>query len=1148
MPHGRRPSNRVTMVLSEVAPTHVRRNTIVEDFPDHSESPDHTHDIDVGASPLSIRHPSSIQSMLRNSTETGDIGRFSIQTDKLAPSVRRESSKLPRRPSLYARSQAGSVHGLNNDENRHSSMQSYQSTTASGVISLYQSESQKSFRRSSRGIGYLDERTHSAPNKSRASHEVIHQKSYASLRFQARRDPQGVRPRSPFAYPTRLKRPSYRPNSPALGDYHGPASKTNLGLNRDRSFRTASPASLYASRRVPGAWQSDYSRSTPSLPSHRIPTARYHNGQQWSRQRPNTPVSGPDVQMTPMEGEEPANAAVEEFWAPSRSPSPSPLYYDYTEAFEEFGYYRSTSSAVSLVEQMIREDSPNPDICHELDVGPPTSIMNELPVEIGTNGFTNGAESPEIIARAGSASKAKGARVADILPFDLEMSPLKARSQSLKRGSGNSETDHQDATPKRRSRAEGLVGHCVTSSIGSHKRRRSSRSNVIFTMANISPNSKVPSRASSESRYSQESSSHGREQDLDALHSTDHNVNGDVLSSSKPQWKPSSMDSSHRDIEASSNSCSSPRLIHAASVDRLIDTKQTRIFAPIPERPRSANSHTAQLSRILSIHDDLDTMLTGLSASEKSKGVSGQDRTADEDDGHESALPHDSSQLFDFSRHDVSLVATAVTSSHTRSEMESGLGPQDGVRRTLSQRVKHSTLGKQRSGVKYSGDTAIVGDTHGPRIAYRTSSIRDQHLSDSSQSNNAEVSVSTSLLNAYQIRPVPPRISSMRKTPVSLANPPLTVIEEPLQNVLVPSDSSHVNALENNASEAVARPQMMEDLPPPPRKPSLRSTPPPETPEPTPLPFAFSPTIYVETKSGPISQPDPVTSVPTSNDEKAEDVAEEVVPAKSEVDTSLGSKSSTSPPGSRPWNLEESYPWTELQTDIDFTMPQRASEDPIRKAPRFKLRVTRASGSTSGTVKITKQPAAPGTSQGRRIVTPIDLFRSASAVYKKRLPLPAFENSSHASMIRSHFVDTFDSPAAQVNTAPTITLEPPSPGLSFGDVRSFFSDDSSQHGDNKGSLRKRLTQLKAIAHRATSPDVARGSDRGHTSLMMRKSRSTSRASMQEPGKVDGMLSTKYAKRGFGQKLKEWWQREKGKLRAKVKGGRKTDRPASTDRD
>lgn len=60
-------------------------------------------------------------------------------------------------------------------------------------------------------------------------------------------------------------------------------------------------------------------------------------------------------------------------------------------------------------------------------------------------------------------------------------------------------------------------------------------------------------------------------------------------------------------------------------------------------------------------------------------------------------------------------------------------------------------------------------------------------------------------------------------------------------------------------------------------------------------------------------------------------------------------------------------------------------------------------------------------------------------------------------------------------TAPSLTLVPPSPGLNL-EARSFFSDDSSQM-QPKGSLRKRLSQLKATVIRSSTSDDDKGADR-----------------------------------------------------------------------
>ena len=92
---------------------------------------------------------------------------------------------------------------------------------------------------------------------------------------------------------------------------------------------------------------------------------------------------------------------------------------------------------------------------------------------------------------------------------------------------------------------------------------------------------------------------------------------------------------------------------------------------------------------------------------------------------------------------------------------------------------------------------------------------------------------------------------------------------------------------------------------------------------------------------------------------------------------------------------------------------------------------------------------------------------------------PGRNNSSRTSPppLNTRFVESFDSPAHEfaVQTSPSLSLVPPSPGLNF-EARSFFSDDSSQM-QPKGSLRKRFSQLKATVTRASTSDEAKDGGR-----------------------------------------------------------------------
>ena len=103
-----------------------------------------------------------------------------------------------------------------------------------------------------------DYRTYSMTQSSHITHSLSNRHPYVhNGRFQ------NVRPISPFAYPTRLKRPGYRPSSPALSLSR---SMHSSDPDRGQSSRTASPASIYNFNRIPTSWQQAVNRSDPMLP------------------------------------------------------------------------------------------------------------------------------------------------------------------------------------------------------------------------------------------------------------------------------------------------------------------------------------------------------------------------------------------------------------------------------------------------------------------------------------------------------------------------------------------------------------------------------------------------------------------------------------------------------------------------------------------------------------------------------------------------------------------------------------------------------------------------------------------------------------------------------------------------------------------
>lgn len=177
--------------------------------------------------PDSINQPSlpkAFESMLKTTTETGDIGLFSIKPSRLPQT----SNALPRRSNggyrendLQRARPTFSPYGVPAVDDRRR-LPSYTRKGSSGVKSLYDSASVNSVNSSNRGFEDPDYRSYSMTHTaSQSPYTLSNQRSYASLRSQQDGSALVQRPRSPFAYPARLKRPGFRPSSPALTDGGG---------------------------------------------------------------------------------------------------------------------------------------------------------------------------------------------------------------------------------------------------------------------------------------------------------------------------------------------------------------------------------------------------------------------------------------------------------------------------------------------------------------------------------------------------------------------------------------------------------------------------------------------------------------------------------------------------------------------------------------------------------------------------------------------------------------------------------------------------------------------------------------------------------------------------------------------------------------
>lgn len=181
----------------------------------------------------------------------------------------------------------------------------------------------------------------------------------------------------------------------------------------------------------------------------------------------------------------------------------------------------------------------------------------------------------------------------------------------------------------------------------------------------------------------------------------------------------------------------------------------------------------------------------------------------------------------------------------------------------------------------------------------------------------------------------------------------------------------------------------------------------------------------------------------------------------------------SSPPESRPWNLDTSYPWADTLPVIDISLPAPTlRRDHIKPRPS-KLRL-RDDIIDNGEITGEVASIATATIDTSETASGADTFsntlsrrriskRSILGSLSRRIKLPratSIDNSGYATapdILRGE-----DRTVDPGDRYPTTGLSPPS-ALNIDEVRSFFSDDSSHMGEDdirRPTLRKRLTNLK----------------------------------------------------------------------------------------
>ncbi|KAI1368825.1 hypothetical protein F5Y08DRAFT_325817 [Xylaria arbuscula] len=302
----------------------------------------------VNENSVLLHSPGALESMLKTTTETGDIGIFTIRPVPPSPLIPRDTVSEIGRPHSKPHRTVDILHR----QNQAMRPPSHRDTT-SEVFSVYGTDSLKSGTSNLSPNSTEDAGQRSYSMTTCGSRHLSHHRSTNTLQSQASGGSQLQRPRSPFPYPTRLKRPGVRPASPAVTE-SGQIDYSRM-VEIDRiSYRTVHShfkqvCSPMARVPHPLGLRADVNRSTPSLappgppPNFRGPprpsSIRTHSPASMASWNPpyherldsTSTRTSSLTSVTNMYRRAPPTFRTGQSY-PTRPP---PRYYDYTEDFED---------------------------------------------------------------------------------------------------------------------------------------------------------------------------------------------------------------------------------------------------------------------------------------------------------------------------------------------------------------------------------------------------------------------------------------------------------------------------------------------------------------------------------------------------------------------------------------------------------------------------------------------------------------------------------------------------------------------------------------------------------------------------------------------------------------------------------------------
>ncbi|TAQ89774.1 hypothetical protein B7494_g1882 [Chlorociboria aeruginascens] len=978
--------------------------------------------------------PRAFEGMLKTTTETGNIGLFSIRPSRVPQAVNSSRRIVGAYKDHGQKTQQNfQPYGVPSIDDRRR-LPSYARDASSEIISMYETASQKS---PGRVFDDPDCRSYSmTQTSSYSTYTLSNHRSYASLKSQ----PEGnlQRPRSPFAYPTRLKRPGFRPSSPALTDGGGIDYSRRAEIDRvpyGTGRNTSSPASLYAQKRLPPplSFRQEANRSTPSLlsqssPQRRSPSPRMRQNDLTSGNNDcprktglasvNTSPARSTLSLASTVNLYPVAPALSTTTTPSKLHTPSPLYYDYTEDFDIDDYTCPETLEPPPqfhIDRTIPEDRPLsadwPPI-NTVDVRGQKATLN--------NGIRISSSAASIVQSRQSSNSSDIQEVKK-----LESPPKDAKSPRIDAvHHGSSENHTGDIPDKRVIRLSGL-GHGAQE-LNMHVEEAFGLSSFpsfeidipiaksIETEMEMDGDSKGKCQPKSEGGMSERTGSAPNE-----LISSTQQV-GLIAISDKGLGLGETMTlESTSIIQDGNKTLQSPLSNNTPNRPSVTPTCQD-LMGKLQETSNKIGPDRVRSSDLYSIDPGLKDQANFITTY----------READEQESPDN-------QERKFVRKNPMISPTIPNRSILRSASS-------GHSITLPVSSFHKTideLNTQGHRTRRVGPSTSHGDSDIPNFSHQ----------------------------------IPRKVTSRSDSPMLAPKPISPARQLKLKNSI---------------------PQLMKSLPPLPPDTSVQALSLPDQLclSEAQLPCRFSP-LLLDVRSIPVQE---LPEVPGSTSLMVSKAEAQNIPHTIELDRTPiedipmgqiadGNKSPTppmpklklkmrnsvttrpnSPLDNRPWNLDESYPWSNQNPNVRLPSILIDEHSGGQVQPKFKLKITRASNSTLGTVRVNREledQSILNLRHPKDLFTPPALdtiFRQVSRhLHSRRLNTSSIEPLRENASLDTGIAISSQIASPRPSSMDLDDSQPPSVDqISPVDARSFFSDDSSHvHGGH--SLRKRLSDFRA---------------------------------------------------------------------------------------